>query len=321
LSAYQPELTVGHLLRHAPTQSAQGAEAAIIDVAQDMLLRELHELGVLDLVAFKGGTALRKVYAGASGRFSTDLDFAVASLDDEPTTVASLLAESIAGIQVGPFRFDVDLRRGRHHIVYHADAHTVGSSGQLTSKLDVGPPPWLAPRTRPWVQLPIHNRYGGPLPELTVVALEENLAEKVARLNRRSPARDAYDLLWVARTPALGVDRDTVRHLAVLKSWVDQHGLSMTPNRWNRLPDARGLDVARWLTPRRATDFDDEAIGLLTAPPPDLSELGQQLSERYQWLAELTVDECTIAAGLERDRDVVLRCIRALPGARLSTCR
>lgn len=63
-------LTPGYLARHAPGTSAQGREAALIDVAQDLLLRELAEAGVLSALAFKGGTAIRKVYAGASGRFS-----------------------------------------------------------------------------------------------------------------------------------------------------------------------------------------------------------------------------------------------------------
>jgi len=84
---YAIRLTQGHVLRHAPAQSPQGRDAAVIDIAQDLLLRQLAEVGVLSLVAFKGGTALRKVYAGAAGRFSTDLDFSVASLDDDPTSV------------------------------------------------------------------------------------------------------------------------------------------------------------------------------------------------------------------------------------------
>lgn len=43
-------------------------------VAQDLLLRELHGRAALDGLVFKGGTALRKLYAGNQGRFSTDLD-------------------------------------------------------------------------------------------------------------------------------------------------------------------------------------------------------------------------------------------------------
>jgi hypothetical protein len=77
---------------------------------------------------------------------------------------------------------------------------------QLQSKIDVGPPPWLPPVSRSWVEVPIHDRYGGPLPSLLVVDLAENVAEKIARLNRRSPARDAYDLVWVVGTPGLDLD-------------------------------------------------------------------------------------------------------------------
>ena len=97
-------------MRHAPAQSAQGRGAALVDIAQELLLRHLSERGVLTMVAFKGGTALRKVYAGAAGRFSTDLDFAVASLDDDPDAVIGLLVDEIHGTQLGPFTFGVETR-------------------------------------------------------------------------------------------------------------------------------------------------------------------------------------------------------------------
>jgi len=68
-------ITPGHIARHTPQNAgAQGREAAIIDIAQDVLLRHLHSEGVLDELVFKGGTALRKLYAGTAGRFSLDLD-------------------------------------------------------------------------------------------------------------------------------------------------------------------------------------------------------------------------------------------------------
>ena len=52
------------------------------------------------------------------------------------------------------------------------------------------------------------------------------MAEKIARLTRRTPARDVYDLVWLATTsPHSGFDRALVRRLAVLKNWTDQHGL------------------------------------------------------------------------------------------------
>lgn len=42
----------------ADTPQRAPARAAILDVAQDLLLRELHETGALDALVFKGGTAL-----------------------------------------------------------------------------------------------------------------------------------------------------------------------------------------------------------------------------------------------------------------------
>ena len=40
------------------------------------------------------------MYAGASGRFSTDLDFALHDLDDDPGVVHALIAEACEGLLV-----------------------------------------------------------------------------------------------------------------------------------------------------------------------------------------------------------------------------
>jgi len=57
--------------------------------------------------------------------------------------------------------------------------------------------------------------------------MEENLAEKISRLNRTTTARDMYDLAWVARNQGNlgGLDFNLIRRLAVLKIWVDARGL------------------------------------------------------------------------------------------------
>ena len=86
-----------------PGAGVDGRDAAVIDIAQDLLLRELHGRGVLDALAFKGGTSLRKLYAGNQGRFSLDLDFSVASPADDPDTVLLRLISEIDGLTVGPF--------------------------------------------------------------------------------------------------------------------------------------------------------------------------------------------------------------------------
>lgn len=61
---YEVTTTRAHVLRHAPARG-QGLDAALVDIAQDLLLRHLHDSGLLDELVFKGGTALRKLYAGS----------------------------------------------------------------------------------------------------------------------------------------------------------------------------------------------------------------------------------------------------------------
>lgn len=49
----------------------------MLDIAEDLLLRDLRDRECLDAVVFKGGTSLRKLHSGGQGRFSVDLDSAV----------------------------------------------------------------------------------------------------------------------------------------------------------------------------------------------------------------------------------------------------
>lgn len=141
--------------------------------------------------------------------------------------------------------------------------------------------------------------------------LEENLAEKVARLNRLAAARDASDLLWVATTPPhSAADRALIRRLAVLKVWVDVNGLD---GHWLPVGGVRGLDMGRWLQTGR--DWDDESIGLLSHPPPPIAELEADLVRLRAQLGELDQLEGRLAVAREEDRAVVVTSIVALPGA------
>ena len=241
-------ITPGWLARHTP-QGPGGRQAALIDIAQDLLLAQLHQQGIFDHLVFKGGTALRKLYAGNAGRFSTDLDFSVRNLDDEPEAVTALLRREIDGQDIDGFRYSVEDHRGRAQVRYETP---LGGVGNLTTKLDIGPAPWLPPDERGWVRLPVHAAYNLP-PAIPVMSLAENMAEKIARLTRRTPARDVYDLAWISSTsPHSGFDRALVRRLAVLKNWVDQHGLSSPPAAWRPVTGAIPYDPGRWQTTRRA---------------------------------------------------------------------
>ena len=303
-------LTPGYVARHVPPGSRIGIDVAVLDIAQDFLLAHLAERGVLgDLVIFKGGTALRKLFAGAQGRFSTDMDLA----SREPEADRHALAEIIAGeaeVALGPFRFRPSSRRGRWHIAVESPF----GNPAVSVKLDVGPPTWLEPEPRPFVPHVTHDRYGFTLPTIPSVRLEEILAEKIARLTRSGTARDASDLVWAATTsPHSRFSIDRVRRLAILKVWVDNHGLRPA---WSSAPSPRPFDPERWLSPRE--DWDDEQIGLLTHPPPSLSELEARLHRLYARLRDLTEKEGRLATADARDRSEVIRAVRDLDHSALT---
>jgi hypothetical protein len=235
--------------------------------------------------------------------------------EDDPEAVAELLCDEIDGQDIDGFRYFVEDHRGRAQVRYEIP---FGGVGNLTTKLDIGPAPWLPPDERGWVQLPVHAAYGLPL-AIPVMSLAENMAEKVARLTRRTPARDVYDLAWISSTsPHSGFDRALVRRLAVLKNWVDQHGLSSPPAAWRPVTSAIPYDPGRWQMTRRAADFDEDSIGILAVPPPSLDALGDQLRTHFSFLADLDGTERRIVAGGAGSRNLVLEAINSLPGSRLA---
>ena len=303
-------LTPGYVARHVPRGSAAGSDTAVLDIAQDFLLAHLEERGVLgELAVLKGGTALRKLFAGAQGRFSTDLDVAAAEVNADRQALAEIVAGE-SDVTLGPFRFRPSESRGRWRI---SVSSPLGDPA-VSIKLDVGPPCWLEPELRPFVPISTQERYGFRMQSIPTMRIEEILAEKIARLTRTSTARDASDLVWAATTsPHSGFRRDLVRRLTVLKVWVDIHGLR--PG-WSPALAPVRLEPEVWLSTRDS--WDDEQIGLLAHPPPTLAQLGRHLQGCYSWLRELSEEEARWAGADRNDRGLVIQGIRDLDGGALA---
>jgi predicted nucleotidyltransferase component of viral defense system len=313
-------LTLGWVGRHTPPGAGvDGRDAAIIDIAQDLLLRELHGRGTLDALVFKGGTSLRKLYAGNQGRFSLDLDFSVADPADDPDTVILDLVSEIDGLTAGPFTYGVTERRGKWWLTIGTEFATTDST--LSSKLDVSPPPWLEHVRRAWVPMPVHATYGSPgLPELQVIRLEENIAEKISRLNRTTTGRDMYDLAWLATHQRdIGVlDTTLIRRLAILKIWVDANGVAVANIRWKPGHEPRAFTPDRWLRGRTAAEVDLADIGALAVPTPSLADLNATIQAHFGFLRNLDPAERQLSDAREQDRHLALRLLTELPGARLA---
>jgi len=68
-------LTQPQVQRYSTDSGLRDIMIAEKEVVLTFLLQLLSERGILDRLAFKGGTCLRKMFIGSQGRFSTDLDF------------------------------------------------------------------------------------------------------------------------------------------------------------------------------------------------------------------------------------------------------
>jgi predicted nucleotidyltransferase component of viral defense system len=286
-------ITEGYLVRHYQGRSG-GRGPALIDIAQDHLLFHLSEGGLFELdVALKGGTAIRKLWAGNAGRFSIDLDFA--GLDD---AAADLLLEAVNGVQVGPFRFATEPIDATRRVAV-AITSPFGSP-EVPARLDLGRRPlWIAATAVQPVSLPIHQRYDFEMPAIPAAAVEEIIAEKLARYHRASLARDLYDLAWFA---SRAFDRGLVRRLTVLKVWCDvvDDGLGEAP-----------FDPQRVLRQRGESEFRPEAIGYLTTPV-DIPGWVTAVSRRYAFLRDMDEFERQVARCNRSDEWLVRQAVADL---------
>ncbi|WP_375432211.1 nucleotidyl transferase AbiEii/AbiGii toxin family protein [uncultured Friedmanniella sp.] len=232
-----------------------GREAALVDIAQDLLLRELAAIGLLDEMAFKGGTSLRKLYAGTQGRFSLDLDFSVAEVGSSAEDLLELLVEYVDGLQLGPFDYGIRVHRGKRHLLM--SSAEFGQSEQLDSKIDVSAPPWLPPIRRAWVPMMVHRTYGDPpLPHLlTRAAGGEPGGEDLPAVSRDSSPRRVRPCLGrehpaayrAGSGPAASTARraqDLDRRLRCLRR------RCAVATRFAAVP----FEPDRWLAPRRPAD-------------------------------------------------------------------
>ena len=310
-------ITEGHIARHIPAGSGTaGREAAIIDIAQDLLLAYLEDSGCMKHVALKGGTAIRKFYAGKEGRFSLDLDFAIDDKNARAEDVTFDFISEIDGLQIGPFSYSITERRNKWYIRMTS---RYNEGNPFSTKLDFASYPWLAPVMMPFVNLPIQKQYGFSLPEIHTLRIEENMAEKIARLNRTSTARDMYDLNWIMENRQLAdtIEKDLLRKLVVLKIWVDAYGVNYGNITWAPAHEPSVFDPNRWLNGRNPKFVNAEDIGSLAVPAPTAEEMILGLQENYAFLKDLTDIEREIAKSRQKDRGMVINELMKLPGERL----
>jgi len=189
------------------------------EIALVYVLRILADHGLLERLAFKGGTAIRKIYLGNQGRFSLDLDF-TATQDANPEA----LILDVAGL------FHNHTHHGLTFTIptgdYYANPESCGAeisyqhewstSGKFGIQISFRGRPLLPVRPATLRKERYFEWLGFEPPAVPSLELHEIIGEKIRAASQRSRVRDLYDIYQLA---GLRFDRTRVRKIAVLKCW------------------------------------------------------------------------------------------------------
>jgi predicted nucleotidyltransferase component of viral defense system len=277
-------LTQAQVQRYSTESGLRDIMIAEKEVVLTFLLQLLSERGILDRLAFKGGTCLRKMFLGNQGRFSTDLDFTgIEEHDHEDVILAMMEAfdQPFHGIQFAiPDEGYYETQDGQSWGVNPTYTHD-WNQGESEIKLQISrrETPTLPTERR----AQIGQSYFRFLPfaptELTCMALAEILAEKIRACYQRNKARDIYDLGVFATRP---LDHAVVRRLVVLKLW--QAHDSFDPAR-----------LMQKFQDGRAFDWDDLRDLVRRNTVIDRDRITADCTGSFAFLQELTEDERVLA--------------------------
>jgi predicted nucleotidyltransferase component of viral defense system len=190
------------------------------DVVLTYVLKVLSE-DVLKNLAFKGGTCLKKMHFGGSGRFSMDLDFTSlsSSIDELQTRLKQLLDKrSHFGIE---FRIlEENVRKAdddfdQSYLAVLGYSHS-WNSGEFMFEVSFREKPLLPLDELPLIDEMYFKYCEFPRFLLRCLRKEELLAEKLRAAYQRFRARDLYDLYLFADRH---FDKSLVQKLAVIKCW------------------------------------------------------------------------------------------------------
>ena len=189
------------------------------DVILTYVLQLLSESRILKTLAFKGGTCIRKIHLGISGRFSMDLDFTALKRkkpDDYVLDMMEVLNCEFHGIT---FRLDERWRitqEGRSFTVTPEYSHAWNPNGAFDLQVSMREQPILPVRSVPQIEQQYYRHLEFQPDSIPCLDVHEIIAEKVRAAYQRARVRDLFDLYLFSKKP---FNKALVRALVVLKLW------------------------------------------------------------------------------------------------------
>lgn len=207
-------------------QYAIGSQVDLLTAERDVVLtyalRILSDASLPGHLVFKGGTCLRKIYLGRTGRFSEDLDFTgldATHPDDLILALAALLdGKSFYDIAFSVPAQDLYVREDEKACgVLVEYSHEWNPKAQFEVQISFREEPILPTEPRPLITEGYFKRLEIEPPLVRTLHFEEVVAEKIRAFYQRGTTRDMYDLFLLGQRP---FDRDRVRALSVVKCWL-----------------------------------------------------------------------------------------------------
>jgi predicted nucleotidyltransferase component of viral defense system len=284
-------LTIEQIRRIAQQSGARDISKVETDIILTFLLQLFREKGVTELVAFKGGTMLRKMIFGPRGRYSTDLDFTRRTeITDEG--IMDLMLDALSQPYHGlSFRFDrdkdwyfTDRSLAANPVCAHA-----GNERGVKIKLEVSlrEKPILSVRALPQLAQDYFKLLPFKPADIPALVFEEVVSEKVRAASQRSKIRDLHDL---SESAGREFDRELLRSLAVIKLWES---------------DQANLDYATFaaqIEGGKDYDLNDLTNLLRKDQRPNLNDMIQRAKDGFRFLEQLTDLERTITQDGRRGR-------------------
>lgn len=211
-------------------------------VEQDLVIsRALVELfrvpNLATALAFRGGTALYKLYLAPPPRYSEDID--LVQVRAEPIGDTLNLMRSVLDPWLGPPRWQ--LKEGSVNLVYRFESEDQPPV-RLRLKIEINTREHFTELGLQRVPFEVENRWFSGSAGVTTYTLDELLGTKLRALYQRKKGRDLFDLWHALETGRI----DVPRVIACFRRYMAEGGHSATRAQFEenlegkrRLPDFR----------------------------------------------------------------------------------
>jgi predicted nucleotidyltransferase component of viral defense system len=272
----------------------QDVAVAEREVVLTYALKLLFGSPIAEHFAFKGGTCIRKLWLGSTGRFSMDLDFTARKVLDPETAILELMEVFNTEFYGITFQIENNWRVTQDGLSFTTQPsyrHEWNDDGGFDLQVSLREKPTLDVLQKPQIDQTYFKHLEFVPHDIASLNEHEILAEKIRAAYQRAKVRDLHDL-FVYSTKVF--DRELVRRLAVIKLWQARDIFD---------PDKFFAGIQQ----KDKYDWNDLQRLVRGTTRLDAGQIIAQTVSGYQFLGQLSGEEIDLAADAKAHRRNNLR--------------